>query len=285
MEQGTKDEEEEEEMQTDQEDQDQEEGKDEEEEEEEEDNPFRFIVKKNNDFMCIATEKLKFLDFLHFIAPGFSYAKYLAAYDVEETKGFFPYEAITSLEALRQTKLPPHSAFFSSLKNSNISDQDYAYCQRVWREKNMSTMRDFLVWYNNKDVVPFLEALDKQTKFYATLGLDMLKDAISLPTPVVYYDFGDVRKAASKLQAPWYIVTDTDDKVVLVTLTENGVKHLQVVLLKARELRVETSLCECKAGSAKCSHLVALMYSLAHFKKLGFKAVPPVISKTSKPQQ
>nr|KAG5695214.1 hypothetical protein BaRGS_018336 [Batillaria attramentaria] len=69
MEQGTKDEEEEEEMQTDQEDQDQEEGKDEEEEEEEEDNPFRFIVKKNNDFMCIATEKLKFLDILHFISP------------------------------------------------------------------------------------------------------------------------------------------------------------------------------------------------------------------------
>ncbi|KAK7488551.1 hypothetical protein BaRGS_00020168, partial [Batillaria attramentaria] len=60
--------------------------------------------------------------------------------------------------------------------------------------------------------------------------LKAVRQPPQLPTPVVYYDFGDVRKAASKLQAPWYIVTDTDDKVVLVTLTENGVKHLQVSL-------------------------------------------------------
>ena len=38
----------------------------------------------------------------------------------------------------------------------------------------MKTMRDFLVWYNNLDVIPFLEAISKQTVFYQQRGIDML---------------------------------------------------------------------------------------------------------------
>ena len=33
-------------------------------------------------------------------------------------------------------------------------------------ELNMSTLRDFLVWYNNMDVTPFLEAIEKTFAFY-----------------------------------------------------------------------------------------------------------------------
>eukprot|EP00745_Piridium_sociabile_P036628 TRINITY_DN66001_c0_g2_i4.p1 TRINITY_DN66001_c0_g2~~TRINITY_DN66001_c0_g2_i4.p1 ORF type:complete len:335 (-),score=34.64 TRINITY_DN66001_c0_g2_i4:1004-2008(-) len=53
----------------------------------------------------------------------------------------------------------------------------------------MTTLKDFLVWYNNKDVVPFLEALDKQTTFYRELGLDMLKDGIGVPGLTLRYLF------------------------------------------------------------------------------------------------
>ena len=59
----------------------------------------------------------------------------------------------------------------------------------------------------------------------------------------------------------------------------------QVLLLKTKSLTVQSTSCECKAGRAKCSHLVGLLYTLAHFKKMGMTAVPPVVSKTSKPQQ
>ena len=52
-------------------------------------NPFGFVVKRNNESMCISTHKLRFLDISDFIAPGFSYGKYLAAYDIKEQKGFF----------------------------------------------------------------------------------------------------------------------------------------------------------------------------------------------------
>ncbi|GFN90296.1 Zinc finger protein 546-like [Plakobranchus ocellatus] len=149
----------------------------------------RFVIKKNNEFMAISTPMLKFLDITNFIAPGFSYAKYLAAYEVEEQKGFFPYEYITSLEKLEETSLPPREAFYSSLRNSELSQQNYDYLCQVWRDNGMRNLRDLLVWYNNKDTRPFIEALEKQCEFYKTLGLDMLKDAVSVPGLTLRYLF------------------------------------------------------------------------------------------------
>ena len=127
-------------------------------------------------------DKLKFLDIMGFIAPGFSYTKYLATFDIPEQKGFFPYEYVTNLERLHLPHLPPKEAFFSSLRNEHIREEDYRYCQEIWKTLDMKTLRDFLISYNNKDVVPFLQALDKQSRFYQTLGLYMLKDGISVPS-------------------------------------------------------------------------------------------------------
>ena len=62
-----------------------------------------------------------------------------------------------------------------------MSEEDYAVRQTAWTEKGMLTLRDFLVWYNNLDVVPFLEALDKMSQFWRRYGVDMLKEAISYP--------------------------------------------------------------------------------------------------------
>ena len=73
------------------------------------------------------------------------------------------------------------SAFDSELKNTTMSDEDYAYCQDVWRTENMQTMYDFLKWYNNRDVGPFVEAIEKQMDIYKNVGLDMFRDGISVP--------------------------------------------------------------------------------------------------------
>jgi hypothetical protein len=37
-------------------------------------------VKRNNNFMCIKTEKLKVVDISNYLAPGFNYSQYLKAY-------------------------------------------------------------------------------------------------------------------------------------------------------------------------------------------------------------
>jgi hypothetical protein len=44
------------------------------------------------------------------------------------------------------SQLPPHEAFFSTLKNENISAEDYQMCQTVWEDNDMKTMKEFLIW-------------------------------------------------------------------------------------------------------------------------------------------
>ena len=163
----------------------------EEEEENEGDGPF-FVIKRNNAFMYLSTDQLKFLDMTNYLAPGFSYAKYLKAYGCEVTKGHFPYEYMDRLERLDDTVLPPKEAFFSRLKNEGISDEDYVSCQEAWRDNGMTTLRDFLVWYNNRDVVPFLQAVDRQFDFYQQRGIDMFKQGISVPGLTLLYLFNDL---------------------------------------------------------------------------------------------
>ena len=114
-----------------------------------------FVIKRNNTFMCLSTDQLKFLDMTNYIALGFSYDKYLKAYGCEVAKGHFPYEYMDRLERLDGTALPSKLAFFSRLKKEGISDEDYASCQEAWRDNAMTTLRDCLVRYNNRDVVPF----------------------------------------------------------------------------------------------------------------------------------
>ena len=140
-----------------------------------------FVIKRNNTFMCLSTDQMKFLDMTNYIAPGFSYDKYLKAYGCEVTKGHFQYEYMDRLEKLDDTVLPPKEAFFSRLKNEGISDEDYASCQEAWCDNDMTTLRDFLVWYNNRDVVPFLQAIDRQFDFYQQRGIDMFKKASVYP--------------------------------------------------------------------------------------------------------
>ena len=45
----------------------------------------------------------------------------------------------------------------------------------------MTTFKDFLKWYNDKDVVPTLEAMQKMMQFYHNKGIDMLKLGCTLP--------------------------------------------------------------------------------------------------------
>ncbi|XP_066278985.1 uncharacterized protein [Branchiostoma lanceolatum] len=149
-------------------------------------------IKRNNDFMSIETEDLKFLDLSNYVAPGFSYAAVLAAYGCTETKGFFPYEWMDSLEKLERPELPPASTFYSKLKMVHISEEDYTYCQEVWKDHDMHTMKDFLTWYNNKDVVPMLEAVQRMSDFYKDRQIDMFKDGISVPGLTMKYLFMDI---------------------------------------------------------------------------------------------
>ena len=150
------------------------------------------VIKRQNTYMCLYTDKLKFLDIVNYLAPGVSYAKYLTAYGCELGKGHFPYEYMDDLQKLEDRVLPPQSAFFSRLKNEGISNDDYARCQAVWRDNGMETLREYLIWYNNRDVTPFLDAIAKQAGFYKQHNIDMFKDGISVPGLSLLHLFNDL---------------------------------------------------------------------------------------------
>ena len=148
---------------------------------EDERDAIRFTIKRNSSMACFESAHLRFVDITNFIAPGSNYAGYLKAFGVEEPKGFFPYQRVDSLEKLKFEALPPQEAFYSTPKQKCISDEDYQFCKRVWTEKGVRNMRDFLVWYNNCDVKLFLEAIEAQVDNYRSKKIDMLKASVSLP--------------------------------------------------------------------------------------------------------
>ena len=56
----------------------------------------------------------------------------------------------------------------------------------------METLREYLIWYNNRDVTPFLDAIAKQAGFYKQHNIDMFKDGISVPGLSLLHLFNDL---------------------------------------------------------------------------------------------
>ena len=146
-----------------------------------------FAIKKANSYMALKTQHFKFLDIRSYLAPNYSYEAFIKAYKCTLNKGYFPYDYLNDYNKLNETKLPPHEAFFNKLKNKNITDAEYKICVDAWNDNNMKTFKDFLEWYNNLDVIPFVEAVEKMKLFYQERKLDIFKDGVSLPGLVLKY--------------------------------------------------------------------------------------------------
>ena len=70
----------------------------------------------------------------------------------------------------------------------------------MFRERGMKTFTDWLKYYNNLDVGPFL----KMRGFYTSLGIDIFKDAVSLPGVSLQYLLRETlsTRGAPELYAP-----------------------------------------------------------------------------------
>ena len=69
------------------------------------------------------------------------------------------------------------------MKNTPIASQ------QVREENEMSTIKEFLIWHNNLDMVPFLEAVGKMIVFWQERKINMFKDGISVPGLTLKYLF------------------------------------------------------------------------------------------------
>ncbi len=79
-----------------------------------------------------------FLDIRSYLAPNYSYDAFIKAYRCKLEKGLFPYD------------------FFNSYDKINNTDR---------KDNSTKTFKDFLEWYNNLDVLPFVEAIEKMKEF------------------------------------------------------------------------------------------------------------------------
>jgi hypothetical protein len=68
------------------------------------------------------------------------------------------------------------------MRMTEIADADYQIVLDTFIDRRMTSMRDMLEYYNNLDVIPFLQALDKMKDFWrgSDIGLDMF-ECVSLP--------------------------------------------------------------------------------------------------------
>ena len=82
-------------------------------------------------------------------------------------------------------------------------EENYQNLIELRNHENMCTFKDFLRWYNNKDVISTLEAMQKMLAFYHKKEIDMLKLGCTLP------NFANIclHKSTS---AKFYPITETD---------------------------------------------------------------------------
>ena len=151
---------------------------------------------------------------MNFLGGATSLDSFLKVYKTSETKGFFPYEWFDHPDKMQNPKLPPYDAFYSKLRSCNPLETEYTdyvnllesgltteqaliklklskppptgienyhYLQQIWKQEQMSSFKDFLRWYNNKDLVPTLEAMQKMIAFYHDKDIDMLMLGCTLP--------------------------------------------------------------------------------------------------------
>eukprot|EP00733_Pompholyxophrys_punicea_P000062 Pompholyxophrys_punicea_v1_NODE_8_length_8388_cov_12.748020.p1 type:complete len:997 gc:universal NODE_8_length_8388_cov_12.748020:3285-6275(+) len=130
------------------------------------------IANNEEKYISFTINKVKFLDSFQFLPESLSalidnlygkkgegkskFKQTILAFkehaDLMIRKGVYPYEYVDSIERLNETQLPPKSAFYSTLTDEHISDEDYAHAQKVWETFQCNTLRDYHDIYLKADV-------------------------------------------------------------------------------------------------------------------------------------
>ncbi|XP_054281315.1 uncharacterized protein LOC128998984 [Macrosteles quadrilineatus] len=69
------------------------------------------------------------------------------------TKGFLPYDYLSSLSKLEETSLPPMESFYSILTDEDINPQNYEQAKSIWRVFECKTLKDYVMIYQMCDIL------------------------------------------------------------------------------------------------------------------------------------
>ncbi len=161
------------------------------------------VAKKGKTIMFIISKEFKFLDIMNYLAPGTSYEKWVKAYGCSSKKSWLPYEWFDSSEKLDYPGLPYYPEWYSKLKKRFVlTIPEWRACRKLFKEKGMKKFSDWLRYYNNLDVMPGLEALQKMKAFYTEKGIDIFKDAVSIPGVSLQYLIRGSLERGAELYSP-----------------------------------------------------------------------------------
>ena len=161
------------------------------------------VAKHGNKIMFILTSGFRFLDIINYLGPGTSYEKWVKAYECKTVKSWFPYEWFDRPEKLDYPGLPDYLDWYSKLKGDFVLKlSEWKACKKLFREKGMKTFKDWVRYYNNLDVAPGLEALQKMKNFYTEKGIDIMKDAVSIPGASLHYLLRGAIERSAELYSP-----------------------------------------------------------------------------------
>ena len=79
-------------------------------------------------------------------------------------KGVYPYDYVSSIDQLKETKLPSKEAFYSKLYDEDITDEDYQHAINVWNTFNCQTLQDYHDLYLKSDVLLLADVFENFRK-------------------------------------------------------------------------------------------------------------------------
>lgn len=143
------------------------------------------VIKKACSYFLIENRKFAFRDVLNFSVP-ISLSGYLKQNSTEQTKSIWPYTFYGSVEEIAcSDHFPTHECFYSDLRQSNISLEEYNENLKVYLQKKNEhpsySMLDWLKRYNLLDVTPLSHAINTSfMNFHKVFGIDP-SCSLSLP--------------------------------------------------------------------------------------------------------
>ena len=134
-------------------------------------------------------------------------------------KGVYRYDYMDCPERLSETQLPPKSAFYSKLNKKDITDEDYNHAQKIWKEFEMTTMKDYHDLYLELDVLLLADVFENFRK--VCLDNYKLDPAWYLTAPGLSWD-AMLRVTGIKLE----LLTDPDMLMMVEEGTRGGVSMI-----------------------------------------------------------
>jgi hypothetical protein len=106
--------------------------------------------------------------------------------ELMRSKGIYPYEYMTCRERFRETSLPPKESFYSKLTEEEVSDEEYARAQLIWKKFDCKNLQDYHDIYLKSDTILLSDVFEGfRTMSLSTYKLDPVH---YLTAPSLSYD-------------------------------------------------------------------------------------------------